>query len=67
MGTGDYGSEITGKLALVTGSTAGIGFAIAKSLAAEGCRVIINGRGKDRVAEGMEKIRRPIPRPSWRD
>ena len=48
--------QLTGKLALVTGSTAGIGFAIAKSLAGEGCRVIINGRGKDRVAESMKKI-----------
>ena len=49
--------QLTDKLALVTGSTAGIGFAIAKSLAAEGCRVIINGRGKDRVVESIEKIR----------
>ncbi len=36
--------QLTGKLALVTGSTAGIGFAIAKGLAAEGARVIVNGR-----------------------
>ena len=35
--------KLENKLALVTGSTAGIGFAIAKSLAGEGCRVIVNG------------------------
>ena len=35
---------IQGKLALVTGSTQGIGYAIAKMLAAEGARVIVNGR-----------------------
>ena len=34
------------KLALVTGSTAGIGFAIAKALAAEGVRVTVNGRNE---------------------
>lgn len=33
--------KLDGRLALVTGSTAGIGFAIAKSLAIEGCRVIV--------------------------
>jgi NAD(P)-dependent dehydrogenase (short-subunit alcohol dehydrogenase family) len=36
--------KLTDRLALVTGSTAGIGWAIAKALAAEGARVIVNGR-----------------------
>ena len=43
---------LKGKCALVTGSTAGIGFAIAKALAHEGARVIVNGRtstGVDRA------------------
>jgi 3-oxoacyl-[acyl-carrier protein] reductase len=35
---------LTGKIALVTGASRGIGFAIAQTLAAEGCRVAINGR-----------------------
>jgi NAD(P)-dependent dehydrogenase (short-subunit alcohol dehydrogenase family) len=35
--------KLDDKLALVTGSTAGIGFAIAKTLAAEGARIIVNG------------------------
>jgi NAD(P)-dependent dehydrogenase (short-subunit alcohol dehydrogenase family) len=53
--------QLKGKLALVTGSTAGIGFAIAKSLAAEGARVIINGRTAKRVDEAAAAIRRENP------
>ena len=41
--------HLTGKLTLVTGSTAGIGLAIAEALAAEGARVIVNGRTEARV------------------
>ena len=50
------------KLCLVTGSTAGIGFAIATALAGEGAKVIINGRTDDRVAEAIEKIQKKHPR-----
>src|SRR5882757_4501523 len=53
--------KIADKLALVTGSTAGIGFAIAKALAAEGARVIINGRTEARVAEAIASIRAGNP------
>jgi NAD(P)-dependent dehydrogenase (short-subunit alcohol dehydrogenase family) len=49
------------KLALVTGSTAGIGFAIAKALAAEGARVIVNGRNEKRVAGAVAGIRTAVP------
>ena len=49
--------QLENKLALVTGSTAGIGFAIANTLAAEGARVIINGRTSARVEEAMQRIR----------
>jgi NAD(P)-dependent dehydrogenase (short-subunit alcohol dehydrogenase family) len=41
--------KLKGKLALVTGSTAGIGLAIATTLAREGARVIVNGRSKASV------------------
>ncbi|MEO8353386.1 MAG: SDR family oxidoreductase [Chthoniobacteraceae bacterium] len=53
--------ELTDKLALVSGSTAGIGFAIATALAAEGARVIINGRTEARVNEGIASIRAKHP------
>ncbi len=53
--------QLENKLALVTGSTAGIGFAIAKALAAEGAGVIINGRTDARVAHAIALIRAEIP------
>lgn len=53
--------QLENKLALVTGSTAGIGLAIARSLAAEGSRVIINGRSEQRVAEAEAVIRKAVP------
>ena len=45
------------KLALVSGSTAGIGYAIAESLAGEGARVIVNGRTQRSVDEAAAAIR----------
>ena len=48
--------QLDGKLALVTGSTAGIGFAVAESLARERCRVIINGRTQARVDAALAKL-----------
>lgn len=53
--------RLNDKLALVTGSTAGIGLAIAKALAGEGARVIINGRTESRVTAAVEEIRRAHP------
>jgi len=48
---------LSGKLAVVTGSTAGIGLAIAATLAEEGARVFINGRTQARVDSAVEKLR----------
>jgi NAD(P)-dependent dehydrogenase (short-subunit alcohol dehydrogenase family) len=48
---------LNGKLALVTGSTAGIGAAIAEGLAGERARVILNGRTEDRVLKAMAAIK----------
>ena len=49
--------RLDGKRALVTGSTAGIGYAIAEGLAQEGAEVIVNGRRTERVVEAAEQER----------
>jgi NAD(P)-dependent dehydrogenase (short-subunit alcohol dehydrogenase family) len=48
--------KLAGKTALVTGSTAGIGFAIAKALAREGAAVVVNGRTESRVNAAVARI-----------
>jgi NAD(P)-dependent dehydrogenase (short-subunit alcohol dehydrogenase family) len=53
--------QLENKLALVTGSTKGIGLAIATSLVREGARVIVNGRTEKSVNEAAEKIRKSVP------
>ena len=49
--------DLTGKRAVVTGSTAGIGFAIAKGLAESGAQVVINGRTRGRVDEALAELK----------
>ena len=49
--------SLNGKLALVSGSTAGIGFAIATALAQEGARVIVNGRAQASVDGVVAQMR----------
>jgi NAD(P)-dependent dehydrogenase (short-subunit alcohol dehydrogenase family) len=49
--------KLAGKVALVTGSTAGIGLAIAQSLAAEGAKVYVNGRTQARVDAAVAAVR----------
>ncbi|MGC3982852.1 MAG: SDR family oxidoreductase [Steroidobacteraceae bacterium] len=49
--------KLTGKLALISGSTAGIGYAIASALAAEGARVILNGRSQASVDSAIAQIK----------
>jgi NAD(P)-dependent dehydrogenase (short-subunit alcohol dehydrogenase family) len=48
---------LSGKLAVVSGSTAGIGLAIATTLAREGARIVVNGRTQKRVSAAAERIR----------
>jgi NAD(P)-dependent dehydrogenase (short-subunit alcohol dehydrogenase family) len=50
--------ELEGKRALVTGSTAGIGYAIAETLVQEGATVIVNGRTEQRVDQALAKLNR---------
>lgn len=53
--------SLQGKTALVTGSTAGIGFATALRLAEEGATVTVNGRTELRVQQAVEQIRAKVP------
>ena len=53
--------DLSGKTALVTGSTAGIGFAIAKGLAGSGAEVVLNGRSQGRVDAAAAKLGHAVP------
>lgn len=52
---------LTGKTALISGSTQGIGFAIAEMCAAEGAVVIVNGRSEENVAAAVRRIHNTHP------
>src|SRR5258705_7237894 len=53
--------ELIGKTSLVSGSTKGIGFAIASHLAAEGARVTVNGRSDNTVNSALQQVRKAVP------
>src|SRR5437016_6743733 len=53
--------KLADKTSLVSGSTKGIGFAIATGLAREGARVIVNGRSEKAVAEAKDQIDQTVP------
>ncbi|MCW5619704.1 MAG: SDR family oxidoreductase [Burkholderiales bacterium] len=53
--------QLTDRLALITGSTSGIGFAIARGLAAEGARVIITGRTQAGVDDALQRLSALVP------
>lgn len=56
--------NLEGKVALVTGSTSGIGKAIAMSLVAEGATVLINGRREEKVNQTIKDIKAKYPNAS---
>ena len=58
--------DLSGCTALVTGSTGGIGFAVATGLARAGATVVINGRQQARVAAAVERLRSAVPDASVR-
>lgn len=53
--------DLTGKVALVTASTGGIGFAIARGLAESGAEVIVNGRSTESVNRGIQHLQQAVP------
>lgn len=53
--------DLTGKTAIVSGSTAGIGLAIAAGLGESGAHVVVNGRTEASVAKALEELRTRLP------
>lgn len=53
--------KLSDKVALVSGSTGGIGLAIATTLAQEGATVIVNGRTQERVNNAIDRIQQSVP------
>jgi 3-oxoacyl-[acyl-carrier protein] reductase len=53
--------ELAGKIAIVTGSSRGLGLASAAALVGEGCRVAICARGAERLSEAAGELRRLAP------
>ncbi|MCP2731729.1 SDR family NAD(P)-dependent oxidoreductase [Limnofasciculus baicalensis] len=53
--------QLSDRVALVSGSTAGIGLAIATTLAQEGATVIVNGRTQERVNHARDRIQQSVP------
>ena len=60
-GTGLMNIDLSGKTALVSGSTSGIGFAIAIGLAQSGAEVVVNGRSQANVDKAIAAIEKALP------
>ncbi|NEA31056.1 SDR family oxidoreductase [Streptomyces sp. SID13031] len=53
--------DLAGRRALVSGSSQGIGLAIATELARSGAAVVVNGRGQEKTEQAAEEVRRQVP------
>ncbi|MGO1467989.1 SDR family NAD(P)-dependent oxidoreductase [Microbacterium gubbeenense] len=53
--------QLTGRRAFISGSTQGIGYAIAESLIREGASVILNGRTRERNESAVDRLRATVP------
>lgn len=53
--------QLTGKRAFVSGSTQGIGFAVARALLGEGASVVVNGRTADRTQDAVRRLQDEVP------
>jgi gluconate 5-dehydrogenase len=49
--------DITGKVALITGSSRGLGLALASGLGAAGARIVLNGRNEETLRQGIETLK----------
>ena len=57
MNPGLKSFDLSGRTALVTGSSAGIGYALARGLAGAGARVILNARNAQRLEQAADRLR----------
>jgi len=53
--------KLTGKVALITGATAGIGKACARALGKDGARLVLTGRRQERLEELERRFHVPVP------
>lgn len=56
--------ELQGKTVFITGSTEGIGFATARTLAREGATIILNGRTEEKLNDAIQKLQQKFPKVS---
>ena len=53
--------DLRGKHAIITGSTAGIGYAIAEGLANAGAEIVVTGRTQQRVDDAIAALKKRLP------
>lgn len=56
-----YGELLSGRCALITGGTSGIGFAIAEAFLRNKANVVITGRSKQKITDAVERLKKEFP------